>query len=66
NLNKILSCHSVINYNDTIIITNELIGTSWISIPYQRMGVIKTPTLFSQSLLMILEYPFKKNFYQFA
>ncbi|EJC21349.1 hypothetical protein HPHPH24C_0909, partial [Helicobacter pylori Hp H-24c] len=35
--------------------------------PYQRMGVIKTLTLFSQSLLIfVLEYPFKKNFYQFA
>ncbi len=44
----------------------KLIGTSWIRIPYKKMGVIKTLTLFSQSLLMILEYPFKKNFYQFA
>ncbi len=44
----------------------KLIGTSWIRIPYQRMKVIKTLTLFSKSLLMILEYPFKKNFYQFA
>ncbi|EMJ44231.1 hypothetical protein HMPREF1434_00615 [Helicobacter pylori GAMchJs124i] len=25
-----------------------------------------SPTLFDKSLLMILEYPFKKNFYQFA
>ncbi|EMH00932.1 hypothetical protein HMPREF1405_00695 [Helicobacter pylori GAM231Ai] len=38
----------------------------WISIPYQRMEVIKTPTLFDKSLLIVLEYPFKKNFYQFA
>ncbi len=42
------------------------IGTSWIRIPYQRMGVIKTPTLLDKSLLIVLEYPFKKNFYQFA
>lgn len=33
------------------------------------MEVIKTLTLFDKSLLIlffILEYPFKKNFYQFA
>ncbi len=30
----------------------ELIGTGWIRIPYKKMGVIKTPTLFSQSLLI--------------
>ncbi|EMJ40883.1 hypothetical protein HMPREF1433_00611 [Helicobacter pylori GAMchJs117Ai] len=33
----------------------------WISIPYQRMGVIKTPTLLDKSLLMILEYPLKRT-----
>ncbi len=44
----------------------KLTGTGWISIPYQRMGVIKTLTLFDKSLLIVLEYPFKKNFYQFA
>ncbi|EJB87216.1 hypothetical protein HPHPP11B_1322 [Helicobacter pylori Hp P-11b] len=38
----------------------------WISIPYQRMEAIKTLTLFDKSLLIVLEYPFKKNFYQFA
>lgn len=30
------------------------------------MKVIKTLTLFDKSLLIVLEYPFKKNFYQFA
>lgn len=44
----------------------KLIGTSWISIPYQRMKVIKTPTLSNKLSLNNLEYPFKKNFYQFA
>ncbi len=44
----------------------KLIGTGWIRISYKRMKVIKTLTLFSQSLLITLEYPFKKNFYQFA
>lgn len=44
----------------------KLIGTGWISIPYQRMGVIKTLTLSNKLSLSNLEYPFKKNFYQFA
>ncbi|EMH39245.1 hypothetical protein HMPREF1427_00242 [Helicobacter pylori GAM83Bi] len=42
------------------------IGTSWISIPYQRMEYKNSPTLLDKSLLIVLEYPFKKNFYQFA
>lgn len=44
----------------------KLIGAGWIRIPYKRMGVIKTPTPLDKSLLIVLEYPFKKNFYQFA
>ncbi len=44
----------------------KLISTDWIRIPYKRMGVIKTSTLLDKSLLIVLEYPFKKNFYQFA
>lgn len=31
----------------------KLIGTGWIRIPYKRMGVIKTLTLFSQSPLIL-------------
>ncbi len=45
----------------------KLTGTGWIRISYKRMKVVQTLTLFSQSLLiLVLEYPFKKNFYQFA
>ncbi len=31
-----------------------------------KNGSYKNPTLFDKSLLIVLEYPFKKNFYQFA
>ncbi len=44
----------------------KLIGTGWIRISYQRMEVIKTLTLSNKLSLNNLEYPFKKNFYQFA
>ncbi len=47
----------------------KLIGTGWIRISYKsykRTKVIKTLTLSNKSSLNNLEYPFKKNFYQFA
>ncbi len=44
----------------------ELTGTGWIRISYKRMKVIKTLTLSNKLSLNHLEYPFKKNFYQFA
>ncbi len=43
-----------------------LTGISWIRISYKRMEVIKTLTLSNKLSLNDLEYPFKKNFYQFA
>ncbi len=40
----------------------KLIGTGWIRISYKRMKVIKTLTLFSQSLLILFEnIPLKRT-----
>ncbi len=44
----------------------KLIGTGWIRISYTRMKIIETLTLYNKLSLNHLEYPFKKNFYQFA
>ncbi len=40
-----------------------LTGISWIRISYKRMKALKLPLY---KLSFKLEYPFKKNFYQFA
>ncbi len=44
----------------------KFIGIGWIRISYKRMKVIQTLTLSNKLSLSNLEYPFKKNFYQFA
>ncbi len=43
-----------------------LTDTRWIRISYTRMEVIQTLTLSNKLSLKDLEYPFKKNFSQFA